>query len=159
MSPFQSWSLRAYRGLLILYPDGLRREFGSEMLEAFAHDLSDECAARGIKGAIRVWRIALRETIRIGFPLWLEIPSVIVPVLSAAAALASQLPLLIVAIRRSTPMSLRLGDIATRDTLIALSIDAAVTTLTSFVAVYRWKRANLITLNIDPLNINRLDLG
>jgi len=142
------WSLRAYRILLMLYPDDLRREFGPEMLEAFAHDLADECAARGIKGAIRVWRITLHEVIRIGLPAWLEIPAVVVPALSAVAVLASQSPLLIVAVRRGAQMSLRLGDVTAGDALIALAVDAAIAALTSFVAVYRWKRASLISLDL-----------
>src|SRR5580692_10671680 len=89
------WSLRAYRRLLVLYPANLRRDFGPEMLEAFAHDLSAECAARGIKGAIRVWRITLRETIRIALPAWLEIPAVAVPAISSALAILTQSPLLV----------------------------------------------------------------
>src|SRR5580700_7565128 len=83
------WSLRAYRRLLVLYPANLRRDFGAEMLEAFEHDLSSECAMHGIKGAIRVWRITLRETLRIGLPAWLDIPAVAVPVISSTIAIAT----------------------------------------------------------------------
>ncbi len=142
MTRFLPWSLRTYRLLLLLYPDDLRRDFGSEMLEAFADDLSVECAARGVKGAIRIWRITLCEVIRIGFPAWLQIPAIAVPALSAATVFVSQSPLLILAIRRGT------GDTTPLDALVGLAIGAAVSALTSFVAVYRWKRAGIISLGI-----------
>jgi hypothetical protein len=135
------WSLRAYRRLLAVYPANLRRDFGPEMLEAFAHDLSSECAARGIGGAVRVWRITLRETIRIGLPAWLDIPAVAVPAISSAIAVVTQSPLLIMT-------ALRKEDATPLDALSAIAIGAAVTALTSFVAVHRRKRASLITLSI-----------
>jgi hypothetical protein len=134
MTRFLPWSLRTYRLLLLLYPDDLRRDFGSEMFEAFADDLSVECAARGVKGAIRIWRITLCEVIRIGFPAWLQIPAIAVPALSAATVFVSQSPLL--------------GDTTPLDALVGLAIGAAVSALTSFVAVYRWKRAGIISLGI-----------
>jgi hypothetical protein len=81
MTRFLRWSLRTYRSLLVLYPEELRRDFGPELLEAFEYDLTVECAARSVKGAIRVWRITLREVIQIGFPAWLQIPAVVVAAL------------------------------------------------------------------------------
>jgi hypothetical protein len=147
MTRFLRWSLRAYRTLLIVYPDDLRRDFGQEMLEAFEHDLSVECGAHSIKGAIRVWRITLREAIRIGLPAWLQIPAVAVPALSAATAIVSQSPLLIMAMRREAQPGFHAGH-AIIDALVAISIEAAITAVTSFVAVYRWKRDRLIILNL-----------
>jgi hypothetical protein len=135
------WSLKAYRSLLILYPDDLRRDFGPEMLEAFEQDLSAECAAGSIRGAIRVWRITLRELIRIGFPAWLRIPAVAVPAISAAMAIVTQSPLLIMTVvgkEDATPLY----------AMSAIAIGAAITALTSFVAVHRWKRASLIALDL-----------
>jgi len=82
---------------------------GPEMVEAFMQDLSVECATRSVKGAIRVWRITLRELIQIGFPAWLEIPAVTVPAISSAMAIVWQSPLLIMLIRRGHP-SLRFAD-------------------------------------------------
>jgi hypothetical protein len=133
MTRFLHLSVRAYRKLLILYPEDLRRDFGADMLEAFAHDLSAE-------GAFRVWRIALRELIRIGLPGWLQSPAVTVPGLSAATVIVSQSPLLI--------MSFRHGGATPLNTLVAFTIEAALSALTSFVAVHRWKRAGLISLGI-----------
>jgi hypothetical protein len=133
MTRFFHWSLRAYRGLLVLYPEDLRRDFGADMLEAFANDLE-------VGGPVRVWRIALREVIHIGLPGWLGIPAVAVPALSVAAVVVSQSPLLIV--------SFRPGGATPLDALVAVAIEAAVAALTSFVAVHRWKRARPISLDI-----------
>ena len=150
MTRFMDWSLTAYRRLLILYPDDLRRDFGPEMLEAFECDLSAACTARGLKGAMRVWRITLLEAIRIALPAWLRIPAVAVPALAALTAIVLQSPLLIVALRTRTLLT---------EIVIAISIEAAVTALTSFVAVHRWKRHRLISLDLGRLDIGRLDLG
>jgi hypothetical protein len=152
MSRFLRWSVRAYHSLLILYPDDLRRDFGPEMLEAFMQDLSVECAARSVKGAIRVWRITLRELIQIGFPAWLETPAVTVPAISSAMAIVWQSPLLIMISRRAH-LSLHFGDDATRYALAEIAVSAVVTALTSFVAVCRWKRASLISLGIGQFGI------
>jgi hypothetical protein len=154
------WSLRAYRRLLMLYPESLRRDFCAEMLEAFEDDLS---AAPGIRGAIRVWRIALQETIRIGLPAWLQNPAVAVPAISAALYLVTQSSLILV-VRRATRLNLRPEAtplFATRttvpcslDTLFTLALFAALTALTSFVAVHRWKRASLISLDLLSLDVS-----
>jgi hypothetical protein len=153
MTRFFRWSLRAYRSLLVLYPDDLRRDFGPEMLDAFAQDLSVECAARSIRGAIRIWRITLRELIHIALPAWLQIPAVVVPALSAATVLVSQSPLLIMTIRREAHLSVHSGDATPLAALLALAIGASIAALTSFVAVHRWKRASLISLGIERLGI------
>jgi len=142
MTRFLGWSVRAYRNLLIFYPEELRRDFGDEMLEAFERDLSVECAVHSIKGAIRVWRITLCEAIRIGLPAWLQVPAVAVPALAAAVDIVSQAPLLLMAIRQESQPGLLV------DALFAIAVEAAVTALTSFVAVYRWKRHRLISLDL-----------
>jgi hypothetical protein len=132
------WSLRAYRSVLIFYPEDLRREFGLEMLEAFADDLA-------VENPVRVWRITLRELIHIGLPAWLRIPAVAVPALSAATLVFSQSPLLIMSFRGSGTRPL--------DALVAVGIETAVTALTSFVAVHRWKRTRLVVLDIGRLGL------
>jgi hypothetical protein len=128
------WNLRAYEHILILYPEELRREFGREMLEAFAQDLSAECA-------LRVWRITLGELIRIGIPAWLQIPAVAVAAISSAMAIATQSPLLVMTFVRKE-------DASPLYALCAITIGGGLTAVTSFVAVHRWKRAGLISLNI-----------
>jgi hypothetical protein len=142
MTRFFRWSLMVYRRVLTLYPEDLRREFGAEILEAFEDDLSAACAAHSIRGAIRVWRIALDETMRIGFPAWRQNPALAVSAISAALAMVTQSPLLIMT-------ALRKEDATPLYALSAIAIGAAITALTSFVAVHRWKRASLISLRLD----------
>jgi hypothetical protein len=148
MTRFLRWSLTAYRRLLMLYPEDLRRDFGAEMAEAFEDDLSAECTAQSIRGIIRVWRIALRETIQIGLPVWLQNPAVAVPAISTAMYILTQSSVILI-IRRATRLNLPPGDATPLDTLFTLALFAALTALTSFVAVHRWKRASLISLGIS----------
>lgn len=141
MTRFFRFSLVAYRGLLVLYPRDLRSEFGGEILEAFQNDLAAGYAARRIRGALHVWRVALREVVHIAVPQWLRIPAIVVPALSAAAVVISNSPLLIAAIQRR-------GDATPADALTALAIAGTIAALTSFVAVHGWKRAALISLGL-----------
>jgi hypothetical protein len=149
MTRFFHWSLRAYRGLLALYPEDLRREFGAEILEAFEDDLSAECAAHSIRGILRVWRIALRETIQIGLPVWRQNPALAVSAIATALAMVTQSPLLILTVRRAAELNLRPGDATPLDALFLLALGAVITALTSFVAVHRWKRASPVSLGLD----------
>jgi hypothetical protein len=148
MKHFLHLSVNAYRAILRLYPNELRRDFGPDMLEAFSDDLTAQYAARGVRGAMRVWRIALRESIRIGYPAWVQIPAVAVPALSVATVIVTQSPLLIMTMRRGVPLRFHPGAADPIDALIALAIESAITALTSFVAVYRWKRASYISLGL-----------
>jgi hypothetical protein len=134
-------SLFVYAHLMRVYPADLRRGFGPDMLEAFSDDLS---SARGIGGILCVWRTTLCEVIAIALPAWLEIPTVAVPLLSAAIVVASQSPLVVMEARRQilTPYPIL------ADAIIAVGIESAIAAMTSFVAIYRWKRAGLITLRI-----------
>jgi uncharacterized membrane protein (UPF0182 family) len=134
-------SLSVYERLLMAYPADLRRDFGPDMLEAFADDLR---TARGIGGFLCVWLTTLREVLAIAVPAWLEIPTVAVPLLSAAIVAASQSPLVVMAARRQllTPYPIL------ADALLGVGIGSAISALTSFVAIYRWKRAGFTTLRI-----------
>ena len=148
MTRYRRWSMRAYRSLVALYPEDLRRDFGPEMVEAFENDLSFECSAHRLRGAIRMWRVALCEVIRLAIPAWLQIPAIAVPLLSTAAVVVSQSPLLIMAIRRATQASLR-PQTTPIQALLSIAIDAAIAALTSFVAVHRWKRAGFVSLGLS----------
>jgi hypothetical protein len=72
----------AYRGILALYPEDLRREFGDEMLDVFVQDLVDTGHGCGPRGVLRVWRRALIEVISIAIPRQLVSPVVIAPAIS-----------------------------------------------------------------------------
>jgi hypothetical protein len=143
----------ASRGLFLLYPSDLRDEFGPEMLEMFEHDFASGYAARGIRGALHVWCVALREVFRIAIPAWLHIPVISVPALSAAAVIVFNSPLLTAAIRKQSQLALRPGDCTPADALSALAILGAIAALTSFLAVRRPKRAALISLGLHTLDL------
>jgi hypothetical protein len=68
MNNLAELSVRAYAVLMPLYPADLRREFQSDMIELFAEDLSNALRYSGCKGAMRVWRCALKEFVRIALP-------------------------------------------------------------------------------------------
>jgi hypothetical protein len=148
MTRFFRWSLHAYRAVLILYPEDLRRDFGPEMLDAFAEDLSNQCASHRFKGGIRVWRVALAEVLAIALPAWLQVPAIAVPLLSAAASIVSQSPMLIMTIQRESQRISRPGDPTIRDALVAVATGAVITALTSFIAVYRRRGSGLLSLSI-----------
>jgi hypothetical protein len=72
----------AYRGIVALYPEDLRREFGDEMLDVFVQDLVHTGHGCGLRGMLRVWRRALIEVISIAMPRQLVSSVVIAPVIS-----------------------------------------------------------------------------
>lgn len=148
MSRFVRWSVKAYGGILLLYPDDLRHNHGAEMLEAFSYDVAAACAVRSIRSVTRVWRIAMREVIHIAVPAWLQIPAVIVPALSVAVLIASQLPILMVTIRREAPMRFHSGDATAIDALLSIALEAAVMALTAFLVARRWKGSGPISLGL-----------
>jgi hypothetical protein len=79
MTTLMSVSARLYAAVLPLYPPELRRDFGPEMVEAFAEDLAEALQNRGLTGGIRVWYGALSELLRIALPSQMQKPAVAVP--------------------------------------------------------------------------------
>lgn len=75
MSGFLQFSIWMYRKLLFLYPEDLRREFGGEIVLAFAADLEET-------GLIRVWRCALREVLTVALPSQTSNPYFLSPALA-----------------------------------------------------------------------------
>lgn len=142
MNEFCMWSIRAYEALIQLFPDELRTEFGAEMREAFEEDLKLESSLRGVNGALRVWRIAFLEVIRIALPAWFRNPLLAVPLLSGCTNIVLQTPVIIVRICKGSCSPL-LGV-----TLVTVAVEAALTMLTAFVAVYPWKFSRTITLSL-----------
>ncbi len=72
-----------YERLLFLYPQDLRRDFGNEMVLAFAADLE-------AGGMIRSWWCAARELLTVALPGQSSNPCVLVPALSFALAASTQ---------------------------------------------------------------------
>ena len=77
-------SLRIYNRLLALYPEDLRRDYGHEMMLAFAEDLEASRREQGVRGALRVWLSTLSECLRIALPAHASSPAVRVPAISFA---------------------------------------------------------------------------
>ncbi|MES1260994.1 MAG: hypothetical protein ABUS49_04590 [Acidobacteriota bacterium] len=81
MNTFCRWSTRVYAALLPLYPPDLRRDFGADIVEAFAEDQEDAFRTRGFSGVFRVWWRAAGELLRIALPSQKENPAIVVPVI------------------------------------------------------------------------------
>jgi hypothetical protein len=62
MIPWIEASCRVYRVLLLIYPQRLRAEFGSEMLSLFEQQLLDARREGGRAEAFGVWWRVFRET-------------------------------------------------------------------------------------------------
>jgi hypothetical protein len=82
-------SLRIYDRLLVLYPDDLRRDHGTEMALVFAEDLNAARRTAGWRGTMRVWRCVLGEFLRFALPECLSSPAVRVPLISLALFVAT----------------------------------------------------------------------
>lgn len=74
----------AYRGILLLYPPDLRRDFGPEMTELFSEDLDDAWRSCGFGGALRVWWCALCEILRVALLGQRTNPGFVVPSIAFA---------------------------------------------------------------------------
>lgn len=83
-------SVRIYEKLLLLYPEDLRRDFGSEMALAFADDLESAWGDARIAGVIQIWWYALRELATVALPGQRSNPSVLVPAWSFALCACTQ---------------------------------------------------------------------
>jgi phytoene/squalene synthetase len=62
MNPFLQFSAKLYQGLLLLYPEDLRSEYGPEMALVFTEDLAEAWRHSRLAGVLRVWRCALSES-------------------------------------------------------------------------------------------------
>jgi hypothetical protein len=84
MSGWLRLSLRIYGVILLLYPSGLRRDFGPEMSELFGEDLADSWRSGGFVAVTGVWWCALCEALRIAIPAQRTTPAIVVPALAFA---------------------------------------------------------------------------
>jgi len=83
-------SLWLYERLLLLYPEDLRRDFGGEMILAFADDLEAAWGDARIAGVMQIWWYALREMLTVALPAQRSNPCVLVPALSFVVVAATQ---------------------------------------------------------------------
>ncbi|HTW64327.1 MAG TPA: hypothetical protein VME17_06905 [Bryobacteraceae bacterium] len=75
-------SIRIYEQLLLLYPEELRRDFGEEMVLAFADDLQQAWGDARMAGVAQIWWYALRELITVALPGQRSSPYVLSPALA-----------------------------------------------------------------------------
>jgi hypothetical protein len=75
MSAALQFSAWMYERMLLLYPEELRRDFGSDMAMAFAADLEQS-------GMLRVWWCALCELVTVALPEQRSNPFFLSPVLA-----------------------------------------------------------------------------
>jgi hypothetical protein len=135
-----------YHALTVLYPREFRYSFGEELLETFAEDLAAQQAARGIRGLLTVWRIALSEVIHLAPQLWFRNTSVAVPLFTALAMIATASPALVQAIRCQEQAVLRPGQTSPLDAILALALEGMIAALTASLAVQRLHNQRLICL-------------
>jgi hypothetical protein len=148
MSHFLNWSVNAYRVILLGYPENLQRDFGPEMIEAFSYDLASECARCGIKGAVRIWRIALYEFLQLGLPGYLLKPSVAVPAISAMGTVFSLSFMLLLTLRSDHGMVRHWGGSIIAEAGLAVLLPALISALMSFVAVHKRKSETFLSLGL-----------
>lgn len=82
MNELLNRSVSIYRRLLFLYPEELRRDFGAEMVLAFAEDLEEAWGDARLAGVAQMWWYTLREIVTVALPSQQSNPCVIVPALS-----------------------------------------------------------------------------
>jgi len=90
MTGILEFSIRLYQRLLFLYPEELRRDFGDEMVLAFADDLRQAWGDARLAGVAQMWWYALRELVTVALPAQQSNPYVAVPALSFLATLSTQ---------------------------------------------------------------------
>jgi hypothetical protein len=90
MSRFLLRSTRLYEKLLFLYPEDLRREYGSEMILAFADDMEAAWGDARVAGVLQIWWYALCEIVTVALPAQTSNPSVLAPFLSFVLCACTQ---------------------------------------------------------------------
>jgi hypothetical protein len=131
-------SSRIYGGLLLLYPQELRRDFGAEMAAVFAEDLADAWRRQHSRGVFRVWWCSLCEVVRIAVPGHTENPAVMVPIGTFALSAVMYCAFLILAIVSAAAI-----DVANPSYLQAIGTilwPSAASALVSRVTVWKQQR-------------------
>lgn len=123
MTRLTQWNARIYAAALPLYPQELRRDFGTEMTEVFVEDLAEAWRDAGLAGAVRVWSCAAWEIARIALPRQLENPAIGVPILSfVQSVVALSAEMLLSHGRLSAPVLLLPGLVAALTSIAALRV-------------------------------------
>lgn len=137
-------SLRIYGRLLIFYPEDLRRDHGAEMALVFAEDLDAARRAAGWRGAIRVWRCALGEFLRLALPEFMSTSAVRVPLISTALFIVTTGAELLLAVRHSVqPASYFRAD------GVAVGLSMFATPFISLLAVWTCRGGTTTSLHLS----------
>lgn len=59
---------KVYEKSLLVYPNDLRGDFGSEMIEVFDEQVSEAYSRSGFVGLLRVWFSVAREFVTVALP-------------------------------------------------------------------------------------------
>jgi hypothetical protein len=144
MNHLINWNVAVYRAIMLGYPEDLRRDFGTEMIEAFTQDLSG-C---GFKGAVRIWRITFYEFLQLGLPRYLVNPSVAVPAITAMSTVFSLSSILLLTLRNDHGKVHHWGGSVIAEMGLAVLVPAFVSALMSFVAIHKRKSETLLSLGL-----------
>lgn len=122
MSTHPGWSSRVYSKLLRLYPEDLRRDFGTEMALVFAEDLAEAWSERGVRGAIGVWRRALGEIVPVALLSRASEAEIAVPALSFALSVITHGAQLMLALEQVSRLEVAILNIVMLPSIAAAAI-------------------------------------
>jgi hypothetical protein len=132
---FSTWM---YRKLLFLYPQDLRREFGGEIVLAFAADLEES-------GLLRVWRCALRELITVALPGQASNPVFLSPALAFLGTAITESAFVLVGIHQLP----HLGGAEIVSMWLAALSASSVDAFVAFVVTCFYSRCSINVLRLD----------
>ncbi len=139
-------SIWLYEKLLLLYPENLRRDFGSEMALAFAEDLRSAWGDARIAGVLQIWWYALRELVTVALPAQRSNPCVLVPALAFAFVAAGQSAELCLALHQVTRVEASLLFDAIR---LVVLLPSLLTACVAFVVTRVYAGSSIAALRLD----------
>jgi hypothetical protein len=146
MSQLLLHSTRLYERLLLLYPEDLRREFGAEMVLAFADDIEAAWGDARVAGVLQIWWYALCEIVTVALPGQRSNPCLLVPALS----------FLLVASTQSAELYLAYHQVAHVDALwlfdsirFAVLLPSLLSACVGFVVTRVYARSSIAALQLD----------
>jgi len=146
MSELVNRSVSIYRRLLFLYPEELRRDFGAEMVLAFAEDLEQAWGDARLAGVAQMWWYALGELITVALPSQRSNPKVLVPLLSLAVVAFVQSAELWVALQRVTHVE---GSALADAIQLAVILPSVLSAMVAMVVTYVYSRCPFTVLRLE----------
>jgi hypothetical protein len=134
-----------YEKLLRLYPEDLRRDYGSEMVLAFADDLEAAWGGARVAGVIRIWWHALRELLTVALPGQRSNPSVLVPAWAFALCACTQSAELWI----GSHMARGVAYPPLLQSIAMIVVPSLVNALVSFIVTRVYARSSIAALQLD----------